>query len=121
MKVKQLIRILEDLDQDATVYIGAPEGSDYQRNHEQLGVRYVVNANEEVWFETYGDEDIGAEIDALTEAALTEAWSDNDLVDALFDPDEHGYTLEDIRKNCEPSFYYWCRDNEYRKEMYSNG
>lgn len=120
MKVKQLKKILEGLNDEAVVYISAPRGSDYQENHETRGVRYVINANEEVWFETYGDEDIAAEVESMQEYAINSFVSDNDFIDMLFDDEEHGYTLEDIRKNCEPSLYYWCLNNEYRKELYPN-
>jgi hypothetical protein len=120
MRVKELKKILDGMNEEAIVYISNPNlyGSDYQTAHETCGIRYVVSANEEVWFETYADENIGDEVEAVADMIIENGMSDNDYVDELFAPDGHAYTMEDIRKNCEPSVYYWLRDNEYRKEMY---
>ena len=118
MNVRQLRKALEFCNGDAIVYIGNPNGvSDYQTAHELLGIRYAVNANEEVWFETYDGEDIKEEIEAIVEACLESNVSDEEFIDILFDNDKHGYTLEDIRKANE-SVYQFCMNNEYCKDMY---
>lgn len=118
MTVKSLIKCLEGLDPDAEVFTCEPYGKDAQENHTAFGIRYLVNHGDYVWFETYGDEDIGYEVECIADYATEHAMSDEDYIDMIFDKEEHGYTLEDIRLNCEPSIYYWLRDNEYRKEMY---
>lgn len=120
MNVRQLKKILESHDDNEIVYLSNPNyfGDDKQKRHEN-GVRYLVSSkNGEVWFETYEDENIYEECEAIIAEALETAMSDNDVIDILFHQDEHGYTLEDIRKNCEPSFYEWCLNSEYRKDMY---
>lgn len=110
MRVRELKEQLEHCNDDALVYISNPNhfGSDLQIAHEDAGVRYLVNANEEVWFETYGGEDINEEIDAIAEVAEEENWDEWDFYDQLFNPNKHGYTLEDIRKNC-PDRYEACK------------
>jgi len=110
MTVRELKRQLEHCDDDAIVYIHSPRfyGSDFARAHYDVGARYVVNANEEVWFETYADEDIAKEIDEIAAVAEEENWDEWDFYEELFDPHKHGYTLEDIRKNC-PDRYEACK------------
>lgn len=110
MTVRELKRVLEKINNDAIVYIGNPNfaGSNFQEAHENFGVRYLVNANEEVWFETYGSENIAEEIEAIAQVASEGEWDEWDFYEELFSPDKHGYTLEDIRKNC-PERYEACK------------
>ena len=111
MTVRGLIEALKNCNADAEVFIGNPNhfGSDYQTTHEVAGVRYVVNANEEVWFETYGGENIAEEVEAIAEVAGKEDWDEWDFYYELFSPNCHGYTLEDILKNC-PDRYENCKE-----------
>lgn len=111
MTVRELKRQLESCNDDATVYISEPYivSEDPQTVHERVGVRLVVYCGDEVWFETYGEEAIDDEIDAIAEAATEEDWDEWDFYDVLFSPNEHGYTLEDIRKNC-PNRYEACKE-----------
>lgn len=102
MTVRKLIEALNFCNPNAEVFIGNPNhfGSDYQTAHEDVGVRYVVNGNKEVWFETYGGENIEEEYDAIAERAMDESWTDWDFIAELFGKDNHGYTIEDIKRNC---------------------
>ena len=111
MTVRKLIEALSHVNPDAVVYLSNPNhfGSDFQVAHEEVGVRYLVNGNEEVWFETYGQENIDDEVRAFGEYAIECGMSDADFVSELFDPDGHGYTLEDIRKNCGDGAYEFCK------------
>lgn len=120
MTVASLIKSLQYLTPEAEVFISEPIGCDEQENHTYFGIRYICcdSKGEKVWFDTYGGEDIGHEMDAMIDYCIEYAISDNDYIDMVFSKEEHGYTLEDIRLNCEPSVYYWLRDNEYRKELY---
>lgn len=119
MNVRQLKKILSNCNDDAIVYIGNPVycRSDYQKAHENYGARYVVSTNEEVWFETYSQEDIEMELEAIVEVAIDTSLSDNDVIDILFSQDEHGYTIEDIRK-ADEDLYKFCINNEYYRECY---
>lgn len=118
MTVGSLLRILDGMNPDAEVFVSEPHYKDAQENHTAYGARCVVSHGNYIWFETYGDEDIGYEVDCIADYAREHAVSDNDFIDMIFAKDGHGYTMEDIRSSCEPSVYYWLRDNEYRKEMY---
>lgn len=118
MTVQDLKKMLENLPDDAKVYTKAPEGN-AQEIHECAARCLVVNSGRTaVWFESYADEDIGAELQTLDDWAINEGWSDEDLVDAIFNEREHGYTMEDVRKNAEHYLYCWLLDNDYRREMY---
>lgn len=110
MTVRELKRQLEHCNDDAIVYISDPNlvSSDFQTTHEIVGARLVVTCNEEVWFETYGEEAIDDEVDALAQVAEEENWDEWDFYNQLFNPNKHGYTLEDIRKNC-PDRYEACK------------
>ena len=54
-------------------------------------------------------------LQTIIERGLDENWSDNEMIDTLFH--DFGYTLERIKAEHE-GLYEFCRDNEYRKEMY---
>lgn len=111
MTVRELKRQLECVNEDAIVYIGNPNhfGSDPQVAHEEAGVRYLVNGNEEVWFETYGGENIAEEVEAISEIADKEDWEEWEFYDQLFNPNKHSYTLEDIKRAC-PNRYENCKE-----------
>lgn len=118
MNVRQLKKALENCSDDAIVYIGNPNhAKSYQAAHEDIGVRYVVSQNEEVWFETYGNEDIETELEAIISVAIESAMSDNEVIDILFSQDEHGYTIDDIKK-VNSSLYDFCMNNDYGKDTY---
>lgn len=120
MTVKSLIKCLEGMNPDAEVFTSEPYEKDSQENHTAFGARYLVSHGNYIWFERYGDEDIGYEVECIIEEVINGAMSDEDYIDILFDKDEHGYTMEDIRLNCSRDIYQWLHDNEYRKEMYPN-
>lgn len=112
MIVRKLIEALQHCNPDAVVYLGNPNmfGSNYQEAHEKVGVRYLVNGNEEVWFETYGGENIAEEVRALADAAINEGCDDGDLVRELIDPDGHGYTWDDLYMNLLSAEYEWLKE-----------
>ena len=118
MTVGALRQRLLAFDQNAEVFISEPFGKDDQENHVAFGAAYLATDGSRVWFETYGDDDIGYELDAISEYVIDHALSDDEYVDIVCSKDEHGYTREDIRRNCPASAYEWLLNNEYRKEAY---
>lgn len=107
MTVGTLKKHLENLSDDAIVYISNPDNNDDP--HWNLGARYLVsNGSGAVWFETYSDENIEEEIDAIAEVASEEEWDEWDFYDELFGKDKHGYTLDDIKRAC-PDRYEACK------------
>lgn len=119
MTVRELKRILETCNDDAIVYIGNPNHfKDFQTAHEDVGARYVVSANEGIWFETYRDENIEEEVDAIIEEWMNSGDTDIEFVEELLLPDRHGYTLEDIKKNCKEDVYEFVLRIANEQEMF---
>ena len=108
MTVRQLRKMLEGMEDEARVYIANPtngNGSE-QEVHENFEARYIVSDRKgKVWFETYGGEDIATEISSVIDYSYEYNLSDDDYVCEVLSPEGHGYTLEDIRKNCDKGIY----------------
>lgn len=111
MTVRTLIEELKACNPDAIVYISNPNhfGSNLQVAHEEAGIRYTVNGNEEVWFETYGGENIAEEVNTVVEEMIDWGCSDEELVSELIDPNCHGYTWSDLYYNLPFKQFWWLR------------
>lgn len=106
MTVKTLKAMIANAPDDAIVYLENPHlFKDNQEAHELAGARYTICDGECLWFERYCDEEIQGEIDAIEEVAMLEMWGDEEFADEVLNPHRHGYTLEDIRKNCNKDTY----------------
>ena len=119
MTVGTLKKVLENIPDEAVVYLTNPNhfGSDHQLAHLEVGVRYMVSANEEVWFETYGGEDIQNEVNAVAEFCIDNLMSDADFVRELIEPDGHGYTWLDLEHNLPHYQYEWIRETAYNNGL----
>lgn len=119
MTVGTLKKVLENVSDDAVVYLSNPNhfGSDPQLVHLEVGVRYMVSTNEEVWFETYGDENIAEEVKAISDYCMEHAVSDADFVRELIEPDGHGYTWLDLEHNLPHDQYEWIRETAYNNGL----
>lgn len=111
MTVRTLIEELKSCNPDAIVYLSNPNHFDsVQEAHEEVGVRYMVeDKNGNVWFETYGDENIAEEVEAVADGCIDAGCGDDDFVRELIDPDCHGYTWSELHKNLRMKDYLWLR------------
>lgn len=110
MTVKTLMKELKKLPDDMKVYIGNPSVYvDEQIAHEVAEVRYAVSDGKSVWLEVYCDEDIEYEVIGIIDYCMENGVSDADFVRMLIDPDDHGYTWEDLLKNLPYDQYKWIR------------
>lgn len=119
MTAGKLKKILESVPDEAIVYVRNPKdyGSDYQLAHLEVGASYMISCNEEVWFETYEDEDVEEEVKAVVEYCMEHGVSDADFVRMLIDPDDHGYTWLDLEHNLPREQYEWIRETAYKNGL----
>ena len=110
MTVKTLMEELKKLPDDMKVYIRDPDLYDEEQvAHEVAEVRYTVSDGRVVWFEVYTDEDIEYEVEGVIDYCIEHGVSDADFVRMLIDPDDHGYTWEDLQENLLYGQYEWIR------------
>ena len=106
MTVKELKKMIANAPDDALVYLENPHMfKNAQKAHELAGVRYSICDGDYFWFERYCDENIADEVEAIANVAIEEGWGDEEYVMEVLGKEGHGYTLEDIKKNCNKDVY----------------